>query len=166
MLSKSWVCEAAVGVGWGGVGGETDTHLVRVLCWAQMHKPRICWQVHCKNSGHKLTASGLWSSECTACKHQFEEHRIYFRKEERKETTVRRPSSSSPSPLTAVRVWVCLWMLSVCMYNYTPEEGIRSHYRWFWATMWLLGIELRNSGRADSALTHWAICPAQGLSIN
>jgi hypothetical protein len=27
----------------------------------------------------------------------------------------------------------------------TPEEGIRSHYRWLWATMWLLGIELRSS---------------------
>jgi hypothetical protein len=26
---------------------------------------------------------------------------------------------------------------------YTPEEGSRSHYRWLWATMWLLGIELR-----------------------
>jgi hypothetical protein len=34
----------------------------------------------------------------------------------------------------------------------TPEEGIRSHYRWLWATMWVLGIELRTSGRAVSAL--------------
>jgi hypothetical protein len=34
----------------------------------------------------------------------------------------------------------------------TPEGGIRSHYRWLWATMWLLGIELRTSGRAVSAL--------------
>jgi hypothetical protein len=42
----------------------------------------------------------------------------------------------------------------------TPEEGIRSHYRWLWATMWLLEIELRNSGRAVSALNHWAISPA------
>ena len=29
-----------------------------------------------------------------------------------------------------------------------------------WATMWLLGIELRISGRADSALNSWAISPA------
>jgi len=42
----------------------------------------------------------------------------------------------------------------------TPEEGIRSHYRWLWATMWLLGFELRTSERAVSALNHWAISPA------
>ena len=48
----------------------------------------------------------------------------------------------------------------------TPEEGIRSHYRWLWATMWLLGIELRTSGRAAvSALNHWAISPAHGHCI-
>jgi hypothetical protein len=35
-----------------------------------------------------------------------------------------------------------------------------SHYRWLWATMWLLGIELRTSGRATSALNCWAISPA------
>jgi hypothetical protein len=42
----------------------------------------------------------------------------------------------------------------------TPEEGIVSHYRWLLATMWLPGIELRTSGRAVSALNHWAISPA------
>jgi hypothetical protein len=43
----------------------------------------------------------------------------------------------------------------------TPEDGIGSHYKWLWATMWLLGIELRTSGRAVrfSALNHWAISP-------
>jgi len=45
----------------------------------------------------------------------------------------------------------------------TPEEGIRPHYGWLWATMWLLGIELRTSGRAASALNHWAISPAPFL---
>ena len=39
-------------------------------------------------------------------------------------------------------------------------EGIRSHYRWLWATMWLLEIELRPSRRAASALNCWAIFPA------
>jgi hypothetical protein len=34
----------------------------------------------------------------------------------------------------------------------TPEEGIGSQYRWLWATMWLLGIELNTPGRAVSAL--------------
>jgi hypothetical protein len=41
----------------------------------------------------------------------------------------------------------------------TSEEGIRSHYRWLWATMWLLGIELRTSGRAVGALNRRAIQP-------
>jgi hypothetical protein len=43
----------------------------------------------------------------------------------------------------------------------TAEEGIESHYRWLWATMWLLGFELRTSGRVVSALNCWAISPAQ-----
>ena len=41
----------------------------------------------------------------------------------------------------------------------TPEEGIGSHCRWLWATMWLLGIEFRTFGRAASALNCWAISP-------
>jgi len=36
---------------------------------------------------------------------------------------------------------------------------VGSHYRWLWATMWLLGFELRTSGRAVSALNLWAISP-------
>jgi hypothetical protein len=40
------------------------------------------------------------------------------------------------------------------------EEGTGSHYRWLWATMWLLGIELRTSGRAVGALNRRAISPA------
>ena len=45
-------------------------------------------------------------------------------------------------------------------YSDTPEEGFRSHYSWLWATMWLLGFELRTSGRAVGALNLWAISPA------
>ena len=44
--------------------------------------------------------------------------------------------------------------------SWTPEEGIRSHYKWLWATMWVLRIEFRTSGRAVSALNHWDISPA------
>ena len=44
-----------------------------------------------------------------------------------------------------------------------PEEGIRPHYRWLWATTWLLGIELRTSERAVGALNCWVISPAQEL---
>ena len=36
-------------------------------------------------------------------------------------------------------------------------KGIKSHYRWLWAIMWVLGIELRISGRAASALNCWVI---------
>ena len=43
--------------------------------------------------------------------------------------------------------------LSLCI-TYIQEEGIRSHDRWLGATMWLLGIELRTSKRAASALNH------------
>jgi hypothetical protein len=41
-----------------------------------------------------------------------------------------------------------------------PEEGIRSHDRQLWATLWLLGIELRTSRRAASTLNRWAISPS------
>jgi hypothetical protein len=47
----------------------------------------------------------------------------------------------------------------------TPEEGIRSHYRWLWATVWLLETELRTSGSAASALNHWAISPAPRIFV-
>jgi hypothetical protein len=47
----------------------------------------------------------------------------------------------------------------------TPEEGIRSHHKWLWATVWLLGTALRTSGRAASALNHWAISPACGSNF-
>jgi hypothetical protein len=45
----------------------------------------------------------------------------------------------------------------------TPEEGIRSHYRWLWATMWLLGFEFKTPGRAVSAFNRWAIFPAHKM---
>jgi hypothetical protein len=41
--------------------------------------------------------------------------------------------------------------------------GIRSHYRRLWVTMWLLGIELRTSGKIVSALNRWAISPSLTL---
>ena len=53
-------------------------------------------------------------------------------------------------------VFECSNWMDTCM----PEEGIRSRYRWLWATIWVLGIELRTSGRAASALNRWAISPA------
>jgi hypothetical protein len=46
-----------------------------------------------------------------------------------------------------------MYMSILSLSSDTPEEGIRSHYRWLWATMGLLGIELRSSGRALSHLS-------------
>jgi hypothetical protein len=53
----------------------------------------------------------------------------------------------------------CMWVH--CCYLQTHQKrALDPHYRWLWATMWLLGIELRTSGRAVSVLNHWAISPA------
>jgi hypothetical protein len=62
--------------------------------------------------------------------------------------------------------WLLLQIILFSVETYdTPEEGTRSHYRWLWATMWLLGTELRTSGRAVSALNLWAISPAHFIFI-
>ena len=61
--------------------------------------------------------------------------------------------------------YVCENTVTVAVFRHTPEEGIRSHDRWLWATMWLLGIELRTSGRAASALNGWAISPAHQMYL-
>jgi hypothetical protein len=50
-----------------------------------------------------------------------------------------------------------MYLSALLLTSDTPEEGVRSHYRWLWATMWLLGIELIASGRAASGLNRWAI---------
>jgi hypothetical protein len=39
-------------------------------------------------------------------------------------------------------------------------------YGWLWATMWLLGFELRTFRRAVGALNRWAISPALLLFFN
>ena len=57
-----------------------------------------------------------------------------------------------------------IYRSTLSLSSHTPEEGVRSHYRWLWATMWLLGIELRTFGRAVSVLNCWAISP--GLTEN
>ena len=55
-----------------------------------------------------------------------------------------------------------MFMNTLPLSSDTPEEGIGSHYRRLWATMWLLGIDgLRTSGRVVSALNYRGISPAQ-----
>ena len=43
-------------------------------------------------------------------------------------------------------------------YPQRPEEGVIAG--WLWAALWALGTEPWSSGRATSALNHWAISPA------
>ena len=40
-----------------------------------------------------------------------------------------------------------------------PEDGIRSHYRYLWATMWLLGTKIGTSWRAANVPNLWNISP-------
>jgi hypothetical protein len=34
-----------------------------------------------------------------------------------------------------------MYMTTLSLSSDTPEEGLRSHYRWLGASMWLLGVE-------------------------
>jgi hypothetical protein len=53
-----------------------------------------------------------------------------------------------------------MYVSTLSLSSSTPEEGTGSHYKWLWATVWLLGIGLGTSGRAVRALNGWAISPA------
>jgi hypothetical protein len=65
-----------------------------------------------------------------------------------------------------VYLLVFLHVSTLLLSSDTPGEGIGSHYRWLWATMWLLRTELRTSERAGSALNCWAIFPAPSYFFN
>jgi len=58
-----------------------------------------------------------------------------------------------------------MYVSALSLSSDTPDEDIGSLYRWLWATMWLLGIELRTSGRAVGALNHWVTSPALFLFL-
>lgn len=60
-------------------------------------------------------------------------------------------------------VWV-LYLIHM-VYTTMPEENDRSPYRWLWAIMWLVGIELRTSGRALSTLNHRLISLALSYQL-
>ena len=59
-----------------------------------------------------------------------------------------------------------IYISTLMLSSETPEEGFGSHYRWLWATIWLLEIEPRATGRAASALNHWAISPVLYFSYH
>ena len=59
-----------------------------------------------------------------------------------------------------------MYMSTLLLSSDTSVEGIRSCYRWLWATMWLLGIELKTFGRAVIILNCWVISLAfSGLGL-
>ena len=75
-------------------------------------------------------------------------------------------TGESLSVSVSVSVSVSLYFMfvsTILLPSDTPEEGIGSHYRWLWATTWLLGIELRTFGRAVSALNCWTDSPVLSL---
>jgi hypothetical protein len=63
-----------------------------------------------------------------------------------------------------LRIYLCIYLFNVCEYTVAifrhTRRGHPIHYRWLWATMWLLRIELKTSRRTVSVLNHWAISPA------
>ena len=50
-----------------------------------------------------------------------------------------------------------MYISTLSLSSETPEEGIRSHYRGLWVTLWLLRIELGTPGRAVSAQSNQVI---------
>ena len=59
-----------------------------------------------------------------------------------------------------------MYLSTLLLSSDTSVEGIRSCYRWLWATMWLLGIELKTFGRAVIVLNCWVISLAfSGLAL-
>jgi hypothetical protein len=57
-----------------------------------------------------------------------------------------------------------IWVHCSCLQTH-QKRASDSHYRWLWVTMWLLGIELRTSGRTVSILNCWAISLALGFVL-
>jgi hypothetical protein len=55
-----------------------------------------------------------------------------------------------------------IWVHCSCLQTHQKRASDLITDGW-WATMWLLGIELRTSGRAVGVLNHWAISPAWDL---
>jgi hypothetical protein len=49
---------------------------------------------------------------------------------------------------------LCIWVHCGCLQTHLKRSSTGFHYRWLWATMWLLGIELRTCGKVVSALNH------------
>lgn len=67
--------------------------------------------------------------------------------------------------------FACMYICAPCVFLGLAEIR-REHQmlwnwscRWVWAAMWVLGIEPRSTGRAASALKHWATSPALMMMV-
>ena len=61
-------------------------------------------------------------------------------------------------------LFIIICKYTVAVFRHTRRGSqclLRLVVGWLWATMWLLGFELRTSVSAGSFLNHWAISPAQ-----
>ena len=58
--------------------------------------------------------------------------------------------------MRAVFFPTCMFVHCVCTQR---DQQWNWRCRWLWATMWVLGIEPKSTGRATSALSHWTILP-------
>jgi hypothetical protein len=56
-----------------------------------------------------------------------------------------------------IYLFIFMYMSIQSKSSNTLEEGTGYYYRWLWATMWVLRIGLRTSGRPVSVLNCWAI---------
>ena len=75
------------------------------------------------------------------------------------------PPSLPPKVITSFSFFIIyFYLMCIVFYLHTCLWGCQLPWSWsyrqLWTTMWLLGIELRTSGRAASALNRWAISPA------
>jgi len=70
--------------------------------------------------------------------------------------------STTPHLSFLLKIYLFIYFLYVAVFRHRRGHQIPLQMG---ATRWLLGIELRTSGRTVSALSHWAISPAPHLSF-
>lgn len=57
-------------------------------------------------------------------------------------------------------ITICIFKSFVCMLCLQTRRWNRSHNRYMWAILYLLGKELRTSGETANAPNYWTISPA------
>jgi hypothetical protein len=64
-----------------------------------------------------------------------------------------------------VCVCVCVCVHFTCMCAWMTEQGIRSHYRWLWATMWLMGNWTQDLWKSSQCSYLLRLCTLVALSL-